>query len=203
MYEDYIPKKQPKPKVEQAETNMPWHKLADETETAFQAFDIFRMIGFTRTLEQVARHMYGDDKWEANMRHVEKWYHDHNWQDRAEKFDHFVSQQDEEFVADQTRRTRVKFAENLPAIGEQTIQAALGHINPTKQQQNAGFRIMDAIGPAKQQPQTNIYNANTNVNVQAPKLPEEVEQHFEAEEAEFEELYKNQDGPDSLKNSSE
>ena len=198
MYQDFVPKNKPKPKLEEKETKLPWHKAEAETDTAFKAFDIFRMIGFSRTLEHVAKKMYGD-QWEGQLRHIEKWYEQHDWQERADKFDAFVQQHDEEYIAQQVRSTRVRFAENLPDVGMKVVDSALGDYNVSREQQQAQFRIMDSIGPAKQQPQTNIYNSNTNMNIQAPSMPKEVKKSFDAEDADFEELYENQDGPEKLK----
>ncbi len=160
------------------ETSQPWDRLPTETELAYSAFKIYRGLGYSRDATKVAIRVYGSS-WESNIRFVEGWIETNDWEKRANLYDQFFRDHKENYINEQADRVRMKFAEALPDIGDETIKIALGQKAGSRVQASLIREVYDRGSLPKQQPSA----AQTNINFQitAPELPKEVLADFEVE----------------------
>ena len=170
-------KKEQEPGYE--ETSQPWDRLPTETELAYEAFKIYRQMGFSRDATKTAIRVYGST-WETNLRFVEQWIETHEWEKRSVLYDQFVRKHKDEIIEEQADRARMKFAEALPELADVTIDIALGKKKGDRVQGAMIRESFDRGGLPKTQPAP----AQTNINFQiiAPDLPKEVLADFEVED---------------------
>lgn len=171
-------KKEQEPGYE--ETSRPWDRLPNETELAFEAFKIYRQMGYSRDATKTAIRIYGAT-WESNIRFVEQWIETHEWEKRTILYDQFVRKHKDDIIEEQADRARMKFAEALPDIADTTIQIASGKKKGDRVQATLIREVFDRGGLPKTQPAP----AQTNINFQivAPDLPKEVLADFEVEDS--------------------
>jgi hypothetical protein len=67
------------------DTSNIWEQQPTDTDKSFQAFCIYRDMGAKRSLAKTAEQFYG--KVSANLRYIEQWSTDNNWQERVAAFD--------------------------------------------------------------------------------------------------------------------
>lgn len=158
-------------------THRPWHRRDKETEKAYQAFEVFAELGYTRNLERTALKIYGEEHWETNFRFIEKWHREHSWEMRAVEFDRFMQKNLPDFEEEKERQSRYKIAKAMPDITETAIDGALGRKKVDRTQGALIMNLLDRGGPAKKQNQKG--DTNINLQIEAPKLPAEVTNQFE------------------------
>ena len=73
------------------ETNL-WDKLPEESSKAFEAFVIFRDLGFHRTVKEVSRQL------NKAYQLLYRWHRDFGWTQRAQAWDEFHDQLGQRFL---------------------------------------------------------------------------------------------------------
>lgn len=72
-------------------SNPIWERLETDTEKSYEAFCIYRDMGARRSLRKVAEKVYG--KSTVNLRYVEEWSTNHNWQERVAAYDAYLAEE--------------------------------------------------------------------------------------------------------------
>lgn len=162
-----------RPAPEQDEDVQPFHRQVNETEHAFRAFEIYAELGFSRTLEKTALRVYGD-RWEGQLRHVERWADDFRWKERAQALDVFIEKHHTDYEDQQRRRSRYKVAKALPDITDVAVEGALGR---RKIDRTQGALIMNLMKDDR------AGKGDINIHIEAPPLPKEVAGQIDAEDA--------------------
>lgn len=155
-----------------SETGQPWDKMADESDQAFEAFRVYRELGFSRDLPKVAMRLY-QESWESNMHFVENWELQFDWDRRAALWDaHWDSHHDK--IKDKARKdAEMRYIESLASIQDVQIDIALGKKKGDRTQGVMITRIIDQVVPKPQQKPQEV-NVWQNVALMAPELPAEV-----------------------------
>ena len=173
---------------EYSDTAQPWDKLADESDQAFEAFRVYRELGFSRDLEKVAMRIYRES-WESNFRFIEEWHKQFDWEKRAALWDAHWDSHHEKIKEKARKDAEMRYIESLADIQDVQIDIALGKKKGDRTQGVMINRIVDQVVPKPQtKPQdVNIWN---NVALLAPELPDEVKRGLldKAEDADFEEI---------------
>lgn len=188
--------------VEKSEEPQPWDQLSNESDQAYEAFCVYRNLGFSRSLEKTAMRVYNTD-WEANIRFVEEWAKKFDWEKRSHLWDAHWDQYHDRIKRKAQQDAEARYIDSLPDIQEEQINIALGKKQGDRTQGVMINRIVDQVVPKPQQkPQdVNIWN---NVALVAPELPKEVKSGLLSDEEEIDPEKLNTEAqkliPDKLRN---
>lgn len=166
------------------EEEKPWHQLPQETGQAYGAFRIYIDLGHGRSQRKVSKILYGQD---TVNQHVKDWSIEHDWVNRADAWDRFVSEAHRNSMERAVQSAEQHALRHLPAIVDKQIQGALGEITIGRTQARMIVDFLDRYGPAKQKAQAPV--TLNQFNITAPSLPSEATRNLiDVEDADYEVL---------------
>jgi hypothetical protein len=106
-----------------------WTKQEDETQRAYNAFCVYRNLGWrNRSLQKVHDQVYG--KGAGNLRYVEQWSSQYDWVDRAAAYDEYMAERMREELEQRRIEDKIERIASLDALHE-VIDDALESLNPS------------------------------------------------------------------------
>lgn len=131
----------------------PWERQREETPKSFEAFVMYRDLGYKRTLRKVILALYGIDErvYERNGEHagkartVERWSSKYHWTARVEEYDRWLDKQTQADHLEAVRAMRVRHAQisSIAAAKMATYLNGLDDVKLSRMTPDQAMRMFD------------------------------------------------------------